>query len=383
MDPGDLRESIPALEDATYLNTGASGPSPRPVVDAAVDVLRDHAYEAPGGEGTYAYGERVFDAARAALADHLGTRPGNVALTHSTGDGLARIAAAVDWTPGDVVVRLDHEHAANVLPWARLERLADVEVRVVETHGGRVDHDEFAAAVADARLVAFSSICWTNGVRLDVPELTEIAREAGAKVVVDAVQSVGQHAVDVTEWGADAVVASGHKWLLGDWGSGFVYVDPAFADDLHPAVLGYFGVEYPPEADYDLKSGAQRFEVGTRSVAPYAALTEAIATIEAVGLDAIEAQIERLTDRLKAGVTTDTLHSPPPFESGLVALDVDDPEATVQRLAANDVHVKTVPGPDTGLVRVSLHAFNTTRDVDRLLSVLSFSRRESRRSRRA
>ena len=370
MDPGDLRESIPALDDATYLNTGASGPTPRHVVDAATDTLRYHAFRAPAGEGAYAYAERVFDEARAAVADHLGTVPGNVALTHSTGDGLARIAAAVDWAPGDVVVRLDHEHAANVLPWARLEREAGVEVRVVETFGGRVDHEAFADAVADARLVAFSSVCWTNGVRLDVPALTAIAQEAGARVVVDAVQSVGQHAVDVTEWGADAVVGSGHKWLLGDWGSGFVYVDPGFADALHPAVLGYFGVEYPPQADYDLKPGAQRFEVGTRSLPPYAALTEAIATIEAVGVDSIEAEIERLTKRLKAGVPVDALHSPPPFESGLVSLDVDDPAATVQRLAANDVHVKTVPGPDGQLVRVSLHAFNTTRDVDQLLEVL-------------
>jgi len=370
MDPGDLRKAIPALESSTYLNTGASGPTPRNVVDAATDALRQHAYRAPAEEGPYAYAERVFDAARAAVADHLGTVPGNVALTHSTGDGLARVAAAVDWQPGDVVVRLDREHAANVLPWARLEREADVEVRVVETFGGRVDHEAFADAVADARLVAFSSVCWTNGVRLDVPELTAIAQAAGARVVVDAVQSVGQHAVDVTEWGADAVVGSGHKWLLADWGSGFVYVDPEFAEALHPAHLGYFGVEYPPEADYDLKSGAQRFEVGTRSLAPYAALTEAIATVEAVGVDAIEAEIERLTKRLKAAVPVDTLHSPPPFESGLVALDLTEPEAAVDRLAANDVHVKTVPGPDGQLVRVSLHAFNTTRDVDQLLAAI-------------
>ncbi|MFC6954809.1 aminotransferase class V-fold PLP-dependent enzyme [Halorubellus litoreus] len=370
MDTAELRESIPAVEAATYLNTGASGPSPRPVVDAAVDALREHAYRAPAEDGMYAFGERVFDAAREAVADHLGTVPGNVALTNSTGDGLARIAAAVDWAPGDVVVRLDHEHAANVLPWARLEREADVEVRVVETHGGRVDRGAFADAVADARLVAFSSLCWTNGVHLDVPELTAIAQASGTRVVVDAVQSVGQHAVDVTEWGADAVVASGHKWLLGDWGSGFVYVDPGFADELHPAVLGYFGVEYPPTADYDLKSGAQRFETGTRSVAPYAALTEAIATIEAVGIDTIEAEIERLTDHLKAAVPVDALHSPPPFESGLVALSVDDPAATVARLAANDVHVKTVPGPRGELVRVSLHAFNTIHDVNQLLAAL-------------
>ena len=91
---------------------------------------------------------------------------------------------------------------------------------------------------------------------------------------------------------------------------------------------------------------------------------------EAIGYDAIDAEIGRLTKRLKGAVPVDALHSPPPFESGLVSLDVDDPAATVQRLAANDVHVETVPGPDGQLVRGSLHAFNTTRDVDQLLEAL-------------
>ncbi|WP_226013262.1 aminotransferase class V-fold PLP-dependent enzyme [Halomicrobium salinisoli] len=368
MDPDALRADIPALDDATYLNTGASGPSPRRVVAAAEDALERQAFDAPAEDGAYATAFDVYDEARAAVADHVGADPTDVALTESTGDGIARVAAAMDWEPGDVVVTTDLEHAAGTLPWRRLERLHDVEVRVVETDGGRVDRDRFAEAVRGARLASFSSVSWTAGTRLPVAELTSIAQDAGARVLVDAVQSVGQHPVDVSEWGADAVAASGHKWLLGDWGGGFCYLSRDFAERLHPANLGYFGVEYPPTADYDLKAGAARFEVGTTSLAPCAALREAIAVIEDVGYEAIEARIERLTDRLKDGLDDERLHSPRRYESGLVSVRVDDPAATVESLRERGVRVKRIR--DTDLIRASVHAFNTAADVDRLLAGL-------------
>lgn len=368
MNPQALREDIPALEDVIYLNSGASGPSPRRVVDAARDAIEHHEYVAPAEEGMYEAAFDVFDETRAAVAGYIGADPGDVALTESTGDGIGRVAAAIDWAPGDVVVRTDLEHPAGILPWERLETVHDVEVRTVETHGGHVDRDRFREAVRDARLVALSSVCWTTGSRLDVDALTAEARDAGARVLVDAVQSVGQHPVDVGTWDADAVAASGHKWLLGGWGGGFLYVAEAFAEELHPAQVGYFGVQDPPSPGYDLKAGAHRFEVGTNSLAPYAALQEAIAVNEALGIDVVRNRIERLTDRLKAGLDDGALYSPRDYESGLVTFQVDEPAATVERLLERGVRVKQVPGPDT--VRASVHAFNTADDVDRLLELL-------------
>jgi selenocysteine lyase/cysteine desulfurase len=370
--PEELRADMPAVADGdtVYLNTGASGPSPRRVVEAAEDALESHEFESPTEEGMYESAFDTFDRARAAVADHVGTGPGDVALTQSTTDGMGRVAAAMDWQPGDVVVRTDLEHPAGILPWRRLREEVGVEVRVVETEGGHVDADAFAAAVEDARLAAFSSVCWTTGTRLAVEDLVDVAHDAGARVLVDAVQSPGQRSVDVTAWGADAVAGAAHKWLLGPWGAGFLYVDPAFADELVPAQIGYMGVEDPDADPYQLTPGARRFEVGTTSPAPYAGLTEALAVIEELGYGTIRARIESLTDRLKAGLG-DRLVGPRECESGLVAFEVADPETFVERAAAEGVVVRSLP---TGTVRASLHAFNTPGDVDALLSVLADSR---------
>jgi len=368
MDPAELRASIPALDGCTYCNTGASGPSPRNVVGAATDFLERHAFEAPGGEGPYVVAFEALSAARDVAAGHLGAAPGDVAFTRSTADGINLIASAIDWQAGDVVVRTDLEHPAGTLPWDRLADTHGVEVRVLETESGRVALDDLKAAVADARLLVTSSLTWSHGTQLPVAEMVDIAHDAGAQVLVDAVQSVGQHPVDVSEWGADFVATAGHKWLLGVWGSGMLYADPAALDRLCQTRIGYRSVQEMGAADYDYHPGARRFEVGTTSPAPYVALAEAIETMESVGLGTVESRVERLTDRLKAGLG-DRLLSPEGYESGLVTFDADDPEATVDRLGQRGIVVRSLPHPEA--VRVSIHAFNTAEEIDRVRDALA------------
>ncbi|TKX59311.1 aminotransferase class V-fold PLP-dependent enzyme [Halorubrum sp. SS7] len=366
MTPRELRADVPALGDAAYFNFGAHGPSPEYVVEAAASFVEDHEY----GSATtdpYEHAFETYERVRERIAAFVGADPEEIALTESTTDGINRVAGAIDWEPGDVVVRTDLEHPAGVLPWRRLER-EGVEVRVLETEDGRLDRDEYAAAVADARLVCFSAITWTHGTRLPVADLVEVANDAGAFTLVDAVQSPGQVAMDVGEWGADAVAAAGHKWTLGPWGAGFLYVDRDAAADLAPRAVGYRSVADPTGDEIEFKPAAGRFEIGTTTAAAHVGLVEALDAIDAVGLEAIESRIESLTDRLKAGVPDDRLRSPRAYESGLVTIDVDDPEATVERLGEEDVVVRSLPHPNG--IRASVHAVSTETEVDRLLDAL-------------
>ena len=367
MTPEEFRASIPALDDCIYLNTGAGGPSPRRVVEAVQRSIEYHEYEAPAGDGTYGALFEALDETRETVAAHFGGRPTDYALTQSTSDGIGRVIAAMDWGSDDVVVRTDQEHSACLLPCQRLRDAYDVEVREVPVHDGGIDPDEWAEAVDGATLAMFSSLCWTDGCRLDVPELSAVAQDAGARVLVDAVQSVGQRPVDFEAWGADAVAAAGHKWLLGPTGTGFLYVDEGFVEQLDPVMPGYMSIEYADEERYDLHPDARSLEVGSVSPVPYAGLREAIATMAELGMPTILDRIERLTDRLKEGLG-DRLVSPEAFESGLVAFQADDPEATVERLAEQDIVVRAIP--QTGDVRVSLHVFNDESDVDALLDAL-------------
>jgi cysteine desulfurase/selenocysteine lyase len=367
MTPSELRADVPGLDDGVYMNFGAHGPSPRYVVEAAHEFLQSHEYDAPGGDGPYGVAFEAFDRTRERVASFVGAEADEVALTESTTAGINAVANAVDWEPGDVVVRTDLEHPAGVLPWQRLER-EGVEVRVVETTDGRIDGDAFLDAVADARLACFSAVTWTHGTRLPVADLVETTHDAGALALVDAVQVPGQIPMDVAEWGADAVAAAGHKWLLGLWGGGFLYVDRDAAETLAPRAVGYRSVDDPNADPFEFAAGARRFEVGSANPAPHVALREAVDAIDEVGVDAIEDRIERLAGRLAESVPADRLHSPRSPESGLVTVDVDDPERTVERLASEGVVVRDLPEPDA--VRASVHAVNTEAEVDRLARLL-------------
>ncbi|MFW6436024.1 MAG: aminotransferase class V-fold PLP-dependent enzyme [Halococcoides sp.] len=365
MDPLDLRASVPALADTTYLNFGASGPPSEPVLTAARDALTEHS-AAHAGDGPYDYAFDTFDRAREAAADLLGTDPDCIALTNSTADAISRVADALDLA-GGVVVRSDLEHPANVLPWARLAETRGVEVRVLETRAGRIDRDAYSDAVRDADLVTLQSLTWSHGTRWPIAELVSEAHDAGARVLVDAVQSVGQHPVDVEAWGADAVAAASHKWLLGPWGAGMLAIAPDAIDALEPERVGYRSVERG--AGLTFHTDARRFELGTASPAPSAGLEAAVETAQTVGIDRIADRIRRLAGRLTDRIPADRLVSPAEPESGLVTIGVDDPGTTVDRLDAAGIRIRSLPTPE-GTVRASIHAVSTAEEVDRVATAL-------------
>lgn len=369
MTPEELRADIPVLSETTYLNWGASGPSPRRVVDAVESTLESHEFEASTEGGMYETAADVFEETRERVASFAGVDPSEIALTQSTTDGINRVATAMDWNRGDTVVATDLEHSAGRLPWKRLERHAGIETRIVETDSGVIDLEALDTALDGATLLCVSALDWLYGRSHPVEEIVAVAHENDVLVLVDAVQVPGQRPLEAGDWNADFVAAAGHKWLLGPWGAGFLYVSDRVVDSLEPVHIGYRSVREPNAAQYELKPGAERFEVGTMSPAPYAGLGAAITTVESLGLDVIQDRIAELTARFKDAVPPDRLRSPETFHSGLVTVRVEDAEAVVDALASDSIRVRSLPVPDS--VRVSIHAANTADDVDRVASALT------------
>jgi len=368
MDPDVLRDEIPLTEEVAYFNTGASGPGTRSAVEAVSEFQAYHEFEAPAEEGFYPAGFGAFEEVRETVAEFVGADASDVTLTESTTHGINLIASSIDWAAGDTVVRTGVEHPSGRLPWERLEDTHGIETEIVEGEQGRFDPGDFAAAMDDARLACLSAVSWNYGTRLPVEAVAEIGARTDTLVLVDAVQVPGQYPLDVAEWGADVVVGSGHKWLLGPWGTGFLWLSDAARRALRPTWIGPRGVEDMAAEGYTYTDDAGMFELTTTPVAVYRGLEAAIETIESVGVEAVRDRIERLTDRLKTGIDDDRLLSPRAYESGLVSVDVADPEAAVNRLREAGIVVRAIPDP--ACVRASVHAFNTENEIDRLAAEL-------------
>lgn len=361
MNPEELRAEIPLLDELAYLNTGASGPSPMRVRAAMEETRETHA-EAHGDDA-YAHESDVADEARATVASLLNTSPERVALTSNTTDGINIVSDLFDWGEDDAIVTTELEHPAGVLPWERVAEVHGAELRVVPTADEdvrRLDRDAYKEAVEGSTLVCLSSLSW-YGVRLPVAELVGVAHDAGASVVVDAAQSVGAEPVDVNEWGADYVAGTAHKWLLGPWGAGFLYVAEDAPAEAQTRV-GYKSAVEPNESA-TLHEDARRFEVSTSSPSLLAGMRTAVETVERVGLSTVEERVSRLTARLEDGLGDRHLST----GGGLVRFSDSSPDETVERLKDDGVVVRSLPDDD---LRASLHVFNTADDIDRLLEQL-------------
>lgn len=367
MDTENFRTEIPIFEDTAYLNTGASSPGSKPVIDSMKGFLEWHGYTAPTEEGMYPPVFETLDETRAVVADFVNAEPNEIALTQSTGDSISRVAGSLSWEASDTVVRSDMEHPAGVIPWENLEESSDVNISVLETDEGEVTLDNVKDTVRDAKLVCLSSISWNYGTKLPVAEITGIAHDAGTEVLIDAVQSVGQTPVDVTEWGADYVAGAGHKWIGGPWGAGFLYVASDAASSLKPERVSYRSVD-PEAEEFMLYPDARRVELGTTSAAPYAGLQTALDMIDEIGISRIESKIEQLTQELKDALPDDKLLSPRSFESGLVTVDDDSPDETVEQLASEGVQIRSIPSPNA--IRASVHGYNNKSDIQAFVSAL-------------
>lgn len=222
-------------EGYIHLQTGGVGAMPRPVFDATVAAMA--AVESdPAGE-TYGPGIGRLDKVRGKVAQLLACGVDDIVLTTSATAGMFLIAQGLDLRPGDRILTTDHEHPAGRLGWEWVARRYDAQIDTIAISPAVSDPqaivEQFAAAIRpETRVLSFSHILYTTGVRLPAAELCSLARELGCLAIVDGAQSAGAMPVDVAAMGCDAYSASGHKWLMGPKGTGLLFLTPEIGNKL-------------------------------------------------------------------------------------------------------------------------------------------------------
>lgn len=390
----EVRAQFPALEEKTFLDAACVSLAPLRAVDAIRDFLDSTLY-CPERSSTEHH--IVMDELRARLrpaaARLIHAAEADIAIVESTTHGLSFAASAIPLESGDRVLLCDLEFLQLAVPWCQLRKRTGIGIDVVPNRNGAIDVDDIAERITSrTKVVAISSVQWSNGFRCDLEALGTLCRQNDTWLVVDAVQQLGALPIDVRETPIDLLVTGGHKWLNAPFGAGFLYVREDRAGTLREPLAGYLSVEDPeggwghyfqtptiePLRDYRFVDTARRFETGGTANYPGAiGLAASIELVHELGQDRIAARILELTDHLVAGLRERDIEVVTPVDprvrSGIITFSVGSAEqnvALMERLLDHRVLVSVRYTSGVGGVRVSCHYYNNTADLDRLLDLL-------------
>jgi selenocysteine lyase/cysteine desulfurase len=226
------------------------------------------------------------------------------------------------------------------------------------------------------RVVAISFVQFASGYRADLDRLGAACRAHDTFLVVDAIQGLGQCPLDVAKTPVDLLSSGAQKWLLGPWGSGFLYVREALIPALEPSFAGWMAFrgtdDFTRLCDYDptFHDDTRRFELVTLPFQDVAGMTASLGLLEEVGIPAVAEHLRRLREPLLEGAArgrfavvspTDGCH-----DSGIWCVRTDDVRAAYRRLRAAGV----VASLREGSIRLSPHLYNTPDEVARVVELL-------------
>jgi len=363
--------------DQVYLNSGSIHPIPTSARVAVDEYLA--ARSAPGGGSGPNHDQTVL----ASFARLINADPDEVAFVRSTTTAEHLIVNGLELAgPGKHIVT-DTLHFFGSFPL--YQGLADrgTEVTWVRPRENRIMIEDMRRAIRpDTKLVALSLVSTYNGFQHDLRAVCEIAHAHGALVYADIIHAAGCVPLDVRDSGVDFAACASYKWLMGDFGLGFVYARRDAQDRLVRKRYGYYGVEtfqthvYPGDppseraVDFTMKNNATGlFATGTYSHAGVIHLDQSLRYILSLGVERINAHAQSLVGYLKEELPRLGFHVITPAESPapIVTCLVDDTSSLAPRL--KDTNITLTLGRNR--FRVTPSVFNDFEHIDQLLRVLA------------
>ena len=388
MDVSDIRKDFPMLNGniddrpLIYLDSACVTLTPKVVVDAVSRYYRE--YGSCGGRSIHRLGVEVArecGMVREKIKRLINARdPGEILFTKNTTEGINLVAKGLGLALNDTVVTTDCEHNSNLIVWQDLREIIGIGHRIVELNEDEaVDLERFNEAMkSDVKLVSVFHTSNLDGYTLPIREITKIAHENEALVLIDAAQSAGHRELDVNGIGADLVCFSFHK-MLGPT-LGILYGKEEILEGISPLIVGGGSVRDSDLSGYEYAGIPARFEGGIQNYAGIMGAGAAVDYIDSVGLRKIEEHETSLnryvTDRLKDEPGIKLLGPQDPYRRGGifsfnikgmhphdVALYLDSSANIMVRSGMHCVHSWFNENGIDGSIRASFYLYNTMEEA--------------------
>lgn len=257
-----------------YLNHGSFGPSPRVVRESRERWSRR--LEQQPMRFFCREMEDLLDAACEVLAGFLHTDSRRLVLVDNATIAMNAVAASVKLAPGDEVLLTNHEYGAVKNIWQARCRAAGAKLTFATLPFPPASAETVAAVESavtpNTRLIVISHVTSATACALPVQDVCRMAQRRRIPVCIDGPHALALLDVKLDEIGCDFYCASGHKWLCGPFGSGFLWVHPRQQSTLETPLVSWGGSIAGKAASW--KDSLQW--LGTRDPAPLLALTDAV-----------------------------------------------------------------------------------------------------------
>jgi len=400
LDPAALRRDFPILDirlheagvPLVYLDNAATTQSPKPVVDAMVKAY----------EGSYANVHRgihwlsdqatiAYEGAREKVRAFIGAESTDeIIFTRGTTEAINLVARSwgdANVKAGDEILLTLLEHHSNIVPWQQLAARTGALLKYIPIHDdGTLDLSTLDQLLtARTKLLAITAVSNVLGTITPLAELIPKAHAVGAKVLIDAAQSVPHAVTDVRKWDADFVAFSGHKMLAGS-GIGVLYGKRALLEAMPPFQGGGSMIHRVELERFTPAELPAKFEAGTPAIVPAIALGAAIDYLGVIGMEAIGEHEHRLTreaHQVLGRIAGLKIHGPSPEKkAGIVNFSLYGangreihPQDAAQVLDRGGVAVRAghhcaMPLHErlglSASTRASFYLYNTSEEVERL-----------------
>ncbi|MEZ6067982.1 MAG: aminotransferase class V-fold PLP-dependent enzyme [Planctomycetaceae bacterium] len=383
--PTELSQHWRLQPGVTFLNHGSFGPSP-------IVVCREReAWSAELEREPMDFFVRrlgpALDEASATVASFFGTSARNLAFVPNATWGMNCVAASVPLQPGDEVLLTDQEYGAVVRIWG--QRCAQVGARttLARLPSPPESAEQFVNAIVAAitpktRLLIVSHVTSQTSTVFPVSAICQAAKARGVPVCIDGPHALAMRDVNLDQIGCDYYCASGHKWLSGPFGSGFLYVSPAKQGSLRPAIVSWG--KRLDDAQSSWRDELHWF--GTSDPAPFLALPAAIEFLREYRLEKFRTETHDLAQYARQQliehadaepITPDSID----WYGSMVTMRLPRvvPSASwparqhplqIEMWERHRIEAPVIQWKDAVHVRVSCHLYNDTADVDRLVQAV-------------
>ena len=297
-DFNQIRQLFPRAARKPWLGAGETHPFSQPALDQVQRYLDYRAHGLIGENLTFS--PDMQHETKTRFAQLINANADEIAFVQSTTDAENTILAGLDLKGGNVVIDDLHFIASKYL-YTMLAERGDIELRIVPHQNWQVDASAYADYIDDnTRLVSIALVSHINGHLIDAKAISELAHAKGAYLYADIIQGAGNTPIDVKALGIDFAGTATYKFLMGDFGIGFLYVDKKHHDKVVKRTrYGMRQIASSHDMSFEVNPDASIYE-GTSSMPfmPGIVVHTGLGMLLDVGVENIVAHVKPLKARL-------------------------------------------------------------------------------------